>query len=224
MSVLDQLKDYRVVKVVLPLQDGGQQLVDGVAKTTTSPQFEITFLPDQLKADLLNQADFCRVSFDVAGSTKSIRAKITSVLSDAKLQLEMVESFAHVQKRAYFRVDADFSVSYWVLSEENPLVKSIQTSINISGGGLRLPVDEKLRDGTEIGLEIVFDAPEARVVECTAQVMRTFEMVHGGMEVALKFVDLEEEDEDTIVAYCLAEQRKQLRLKVKVMGAGEGNS
>ncbi len=136
----------------------------------------------------------------------------------------MVESFAHVQKRAYFRVDADLSVSYWVLGEENPLAKSIQTSINISGGGLRLPVDEKLRDGTELGLEIVFDAPEARVVECVAAVVRTFEMAHGRMEVALKFVDLEEEDEDTIVAYCLAEQRKQLRLKGKVLGAGEGDS
>ncbi|MCK4690174.1 MAG: hypothetical protein KAT20_00080, partial [Desulfuromonadales bacterium] len=152
MSVLDQLKDYRVVKVVLPLQDGGQQQIDGVAKTTTSPQFEITFLQDQLNTDLFNQDDFCQVSFDVAGSTKSIRAKITSVLSDAKLQLEMVESSPRAQKRAYFRVNADLSVSYWVLSEENPLVKSIQTSINISGGGLRLPVDEKFRDGTEIGL------------------------------------------------------------------------
>ena len=30
--------------------------------------------------------------------------------------------------------------------------------------------------------------------------------------------DLEEEDQDAIVAYCLAEQRKQLRLKVQLLG------
>ena len=48
MSALDHLKEYRVVKVVLPLQEGGQQLIDGVAKTTTPPVFEVTFLPEQL--------------------------------------------------------------------------------------------------------------------------------------------------------------------------------
>jgi len=32
------------------------------------------------------------------------------------------------------------------------------------------------------------------------------------------FDDIEQEDQDAIVAYCLAEQRKQLRLKVQVLG------
>ncbi|WP_303722756.1 flagellar brake protein [Malonomonas rubra] len=218
MSVLDNLKEYRVVKVVLPLQEGGQQLIDGVAKATTPPQLEITFLPDQLNVEALNQDETCQVSFDVAGSTRSIRAKITSALNDSKLQMEMVESFTHVQTRAYFRVDADLSVSYWVLSEGIPLARSINTPVNISGGGLRLPVDEPLKDGTEIGLEIVLDAPEPRVVECEGRVVRTYGSGPTGRQVALTFVDLEEEDQDAIVAYCLAEQRKQLRLKVQVLG------
>jgi PilZ domain len=218
MSVLDQLNEYRVVRVILPLQEGGQQLIDGVAKTTTPPQLEITFLPDQLTTDDLSMDEPCQISFDVAGSTKSIRAKITAVLSDAKLQMEMVESFTHVQKRAYFRVDADLSVSYWVLTEGDPLARSIHTPVNISGGGLRVPVDEPLKDGTEIGLELILDAPDPRVVECTAQVVRTYDGGPTGRQVALTFVDMEEEDQDAIVAYCLAEQRKQLRLKVKVLG------
>jgi len=218
MSVLDQLKEYRVVRVVLPLEAGGQQLIDGVAKATTPPQLEVTFLPDQLSIEDLSKDEPCQISFDVAGSTKSIRAKITEILSDAKLQLEMVESYTHVQKRAYFRVDADLSVSYWVLSEGTPLARSINTPVNISGGGLRVPVDEPLRDGTEIGLEIILDAPEPRVVECAAKVVRTYEGGPTGRQVALSFVDLEEEDQDAIVAYCLAEQRKQLRLKVQVLG------
>lgn len=218
MSVLDQLKDYRVVRVVLPLQEGGQQQVDGVAKTTTPPQIEITFLPDQLDFDALNVEEPCQISFDVAGATKTVRAKIISVLSDAKLQLEMVESFSHVQKRSYFRVDAELSVSYWVISEGSPSAKSIQTPVNISGGGLRVPVDEPLKDGAEIGLELIIDGPEPRVVECVAQVVRTYDTGPTGKQVAMSFVDMEDEDQDAIVAYCLAEQRKQLRLKVQVLG------
>lgn len=218
MSVLDQLQDYRVVKVVLPLAEGGQQLIDGVAKATTPPEIEVTFLPEQLDVESLNLGETCQISFDVGGSTRSVRAKISSVVSDAKLQLEMVESFTHVQKRAYFRVDADLSVSYWVLEEECPLARSIQTPVNISGGGVRLPVDEPLPEGVKLGLELVLDGPEPKVVECAARVVRSYEGGPTGKQVALTFVDLEEEDQDAIVAYCLAEQRKQLRLKVQVLG------
>jgi len=217
MSVLDHLKEYRVVKVVLPLQEGDHQLLDGVAKVTTSPQFEITFLPDQLKTEALNLQEPCQVSFDIAGTTKLIRAKLDAVVSDAKLLFELVESFNHVQKRAYFRVDADLSVSYWVIDSENPAAKSVNTPVNISGGGLRLPVAEKLKRGTKIGLEIVLDVPQPRVVECVARVVSTYDMGNGKQQVALSFADIEPEDQDAIVAYCLAEQRKQLRLKVQVL-------
>lgn len=217
MSVLNQLKDYRVVKVSLPLLDGKKKSLDAVAKTTASPQFEVTFLPDQLKPELLNPEEFCLVTFDVAGETKSIKAKVVSAAEEAKLLLEMVESFAYIQKRGYFRVDADLSVSYWVIDEEHPSAKSVQTPVNISGGGLRLPVSEKIKEGTRLGLEIVIDVPQAAVIECVGKVVATYD--DGGEQLlALTFVDIEEEDQDAIIAYCLAEQRKQLRLKVKVLG------
>jgi hypothetical protein len=217
MSVLDHLKDYRVVRVSLPLLDGQQQSLDAVAKVTTSPQFEITFLPDQLHADTLNSEEFCHIGFDVAGENKSIKARVASVIDEAKLLLEMVDSFTHVQKREYFRVDTDLSVSYWVIDEDNPSAKSVQTSVNISGGGVRLPVSETIKEGTHLGLEIIIDSPQPAVVECVAEVVGTYD-VGGVKQLALSFADIEDEDQDAIVAYCLAEQRKQLRLKVKVLG------
>ncbi|MCW9050310.1 MAG: PilZ domain-containing protein [Deltaproteobacteria bacterium] len=217
MSVLDHLKDYRVVRVSLPLLDGQQQSLDAVAKVTTSPQFEITFLPDQLHADTLNSEEFCHIGFDVAGENKSIKARVASVVDEAKLLLEMVDSFTHVQKREYFRVDTDLSVSYWVIDEDNPSAKSVQTSVNISGGGVRLPVSETIKEGTHLGLEIIIDSPQPAVVECVAEVVGTYD-VGGVKQLALSFADIEDEDQDAIVAYCLAEQRKQLRLKVKVLG------
>ncbi len=68
-----------------------------------------------------------------------------------------------------------------------------------------------------MGLEIVIDAPQPSVVECVGKVVGTYD-VGGVRQLALSFVDIEDEDQDVIVAYCLAEQRKQLRLKVKVLG------
>ncbi len=217
MSVLNQLKDYRVVKVSLPLRDGKQLSLDGVAKTTTPPLFEITFLPDQLDAEQLDFAEFCLVKFDVAGENKSIKAKIDSAPEEAKLLLEMVDSFTYTQKREYFRVDADLSVSYWDVDDETATAKSVQTPVNISGGGLRIPVSEAVKEGTRLGLEIVIDSPQPTVIECVGEVVMTY-VVNDVQQVALSFADIEDEDQDAIIAYCLAEQRKQLRLKVKVLG------
>ncbi len=220
MSVLDHLKEYRVVKVTLPLLEGQQQVLDGVAKTTSIPQFEITFLPDQLNVDLLDLGGICQLVFDVAGENKSIKAKIDSVPGEAKLLLEMVDAFTHIQKREYFRVDADLSVSYWVIDEDNPSAKSVQLPVNISGGGLRLPTEEKIKEGTRLGLEVVIDSPQPAVVECVGEVVGNYN-VNGEHQVALKFTDIDDEGQDAIVAYCLAEQRRQLRLKVMVLGNSE---
>jgi hypothetical protein len=221
MSMLNQLKDYRVVKISLPLKDGKQSVLDGVAKVTDPPHFEVTFLPDQLDPAVLNFDEFCMVMFDVAGENKSIKAKIVSAEEEAKLLLEMVDSFSYIQKRGYFRVDADLSVSYWVIDEENPTARSVQTSVNISGGGLRLPVSETIKPGTMLGLEIVIDSPQPRVIECSGEVVSNYDR-GGDKFIALSFVDIDDEDQDAIIAHCLAEQRRQLRLKVKVLGASAG--
>ncbi len=218
MATLEHFNDYRVVKVALKLQNGEPLELDGVARTTTSPQFEVTFLPDQLQAETLNVHEACQVSFDIAGSTKSVKAKIAQVVSDVKLIFEVLESFTYAQKRSYFRVEAELSVSYWLIDDDNSTAKSVNTPVNISGGGMRLPVSEKLQEGAILGLEIVLNMPQPCIVECTAKVVKLYGGgFGGGYQLALSYVDIEQEDQDAIVAYCLAEQRKQLRLKVQVL-------
>lgn len=219
MSALDHLKEYRVVQIDLPRADGSSTLVDGVALATEPPVFEVTFLPDQLQPATFDDQAGCKVAFLAPnGSAQTLHAEVIAVVSDTKLQLRALESFTHNQKRAYFRVDADLSVSYWPLDDENASAQSVQTPVNISGGGIRIPVREPLREGSQVGLEIIVDIPRPRVIECVAVVVRAFPL-GGVMQLALRFVDIEEEDQDAIVAYCFAEQRKQLRLKVHMMGA-----
>ena len=216
MSVLDHLKDYRVVKVTLPLEGGKQTQLDGVARVTNPPEFEVSFLPDQLEALPLDMETTCRVMLDVAGEHKAINARIVEAPTAERLSLEQVESFTYTQKREYFRVDADLSVSYWVIDDHHPVAGSVKSPVNISGGGIRLPVAQKLPEGARVGFEILIDDPRA-VIECVGEVVSCY--ANGDeMVAAFKFVGLEAEDQDAIVSFCLAEQRKQLRLKVKVLG------
>ncbi|MFO7766275.1 MAG: PilZ domain-containing protein [Pelovirga sp.] len=216
MSVLDYLQEYRVVKVTLPLAGGKQSHLDGVARATAPPRFEITFLPDQLETLQLDMETTCRVMLDVAGEHKAISARIVEQPTAERLELEQVESFTYKQKREYFRVDADLSVSYWVIDDEHPVASSVKSPVNISGGGIRLPVSQQLPEGAQVGFEILIDDPRA-VIECVGEVVSCYEDSNG-IFAAFRFVGMEAEDQDAIISFCLAEQRKQLRLKVKVLG------
>lgn len=217
MSALNHLEDYRVVKVVLPLLENKQKALDAVAKINSEPFFEVTFLPSQLQLEQVDLDGLCQVTFDVVGESQSIKAEIASTPGEAKLLLKMVDAFVHVQKREYFRVDATLSVNYWLADSEQQETISIQTQVNISGGGLRFPISEPIVDGTKLGLELVINAPQSMLIECLGQVVGTYD-VAGEKQLAMTFVDIKDEDRDAIIAYCLAAQRKQLRLKVRVLG------
>lgn len=217
MSVLDHLSDYRVVSVTLPLQGEDTVKLDAVAKATSGSFVEVTFLQGQLEAQPVNMEGICRLGFDVGGENKAIKAKIAKRSASSRLIVEMVETFTYQQKRSYFRIDADLSVNYWLIDKEaEPSPNSVRSLVNLSGGGVRFPVKEKLPLGKRIGLELVLDSSEAAVIECEGEVVGNY---NQGRQIltALKFVKIEEDDRDLIVAHCLAEQRKQLRMKVQVL-------
>ena len=55
-------------------------------------------------------------------------------------------------------------------------------------------------------------------VTCIGRVMRVIRTFSGRSQMGVQFEDMENEERDKIVAFCLAEQRRQLRLKVQVVG------
>jgi hypothetical protein len=218
MSALKHLREYRVVQITLPRHNGDSSVIDGVALAKEPPVFEVTFLPDQLQPDTLDDQTSCSISFMAPdGSIQNLTAEVVSCASDTKLQLRMLETSSQAQKRAYFRVDAALSVSYWPIDVEDANAQSVQTPVNLSGGGIRIPAKEAMPEGAKIGLEIILDTPNRRVIECTGVVVRSF-LLGGVMQLALRYIAIEEDDQDALIAYCFAEQRKQLRLKIHMLG------
>lgn len=220
MSALDHLKEYRVVQISLPRNGGELETVDGVALATAPPIFEVTFLPDHLQPETLNEQGSCRLTYLAPnGSLQTINAEIVTVVSDSKLHLRLLEGYSQEQKRAYFRVDTNLAVSYWSLDDTDANACSAPPPVNLSGGGIRIAVKKALRKGSDVGLEIILDDPRPRVIECVATVIRSFRL-GGVMQMAMRYTQIEEEDRDAIIAYCFAEQRRQLREKVHMLGTG----
>ncbi|MBW6510119.1 MAG: PilZ domain-containing protein [Desulfuromonadales bacterium] len=215
MSILAYLDDYRVVKITLPIEGGAVAQFDAVARVIKAPQFEVIFLTGQLKEYALDPTVLCLLVFDVAGAIKSIQARIDHQPAADKLVLELVESFSYLQKREYFRVDAELVISWWRVDDEDAAVSTVQGTANISGGGVRFPVAEKVSRGEHLGVKILLNV-DLPLIECVGEVVGSY-LLGRDHFLALKFVAIENDDRDEIIAFCLAEQRRQLRLKVQVL-------
>lgn len=217
MSILDYLRDYRVVKIGLPVADGAVSPLDAVAKVTTSPRLEVIFLKGQLESLAVRMGEGCRITFDVAGVIHTIQATILEQSAPSRLLLQMVEGLSHEQKRDYFRVDACLTVRWWRIDDEEdaPVVTSVQGIVNVSGGGIRLPVTEPIPVGSRVGLAIELE-PDSSVIECVAEVVGVYQFSREAA-AAMKFVEIQPLDRDAVIAFCLAEQRRQLRVKVQVV-------
>ncbi len=163
MSILDHLEDYRVVKISLPLEGGAVVQLDAVARVTKTPQFEVIFLKGQLKDHALDPTLLCRLTFDASGTIKAIQARIDRQPADDKLVLELVESFSYLQKREYFRVDAELVIGWWRIEDEDAVLHTVQAKANISGGGVRFPVVEKIPRGERLGMKILLEVDKPMI-------------------------------------------------------------
>jgi c-di-GMP-binding flagellar brake protein YcgR len=175
----------------------------------------VIFLQGQLAQHALDPTRLCRLSFDVAGAIKSIQARIDHQPATDKLVLELLESFSYKQKREYFRIDAELVISWWRLEDEDAVLTTVQAKASISGGGMRFPVTEKVPRGERLAVKILFDV-DKEMIECVGEVVGSY-LLGRERSLALKFVDIKDNDREEIIAFCLAEQRRQLRFKVQVL-------
>ncbi|MCP3178444.1 PilZ domain-containing protein [Desulfuromonas sp. KJ2020] len=219
LTLLSHLQDSKVVRVFVPLKNGDRKRLDGVAKVVNDTLVEVSFLPDQLPVSDIEILQKALISLDTGDGTLSLNCSIEKIVSDEKLLLMATESISHEQKREWFRVDGNFAVKYWPVTEKGAPSGDTATgeTIDISGGGVRLAVKECLPVRTRLRMEIEM-AEHGEKVTCIGRVMRVIRTFSGRSQMGVQFEDMENEERDKIVAFCLAEQRRQLRLKVQVVG------
>ncbi|WP_155875461.1 PilZ domain-containing protein [Desulfuromonas sp. AOP6] len=207
------------MRVFVPLKNGDKKRLDGVAKVVKDTLVEVSFVPDQLPVADIEPAQKALISLDTGDGTFSLNCSIEQVVSDEKLLLMATESISHEQKREWFRVDAAFVVKYWPVTEKGAPNgdTAMGETIDVSGGGVRIAVKECLPVRTRLRLEIEMTEPHNNIT-CIGRVMRVIRTFSGRSQMGVQFEDIENDERDKIVSFCLAEQRRQLRLKVQVVG------
>lgn len=219
VALLDYLSTPKPVRIFVPLQGGGRVRLNCVARLIKSPRLEAEFGSGLLPINDIDLNGKCLISYDTGGPTLSLYSSIEQIEGTRKLKLIAIESVNHEQKRQFFRVDAELRVRYWLKppTETPPEETWPCRGLNISGGGILLHLDEPLPKAQRlIGLEIDLPEPKPERIRCVAQVIRAVKRDNDKLEVALQFEKITAEARDKIVAFCFAEQRKQLRFRVRI--------
>lgn len=216
MLALDHLKKHRAVMASLPITGEQPLTLECVARRNSVDIVEATFLPGQLPVKRLDLNSTCRLFFEDEGRTFRLRAKIEEIIDNEKLRLRAIETALQVGEREYFRVNAEFSVKYRRLTDDADIkTRQFSGQMNISGGGILLPVTERVRNSDRFSLTLILSQEPLKEVHCIARVVRTCPLAEGRQGAGLHFVEIEPPDRDAIIGFCMAAQRLELRNKVQ---------
>lgn len=159
----------------------------------------------------------CLLHFDAASEVLCILACVDEVMTPQKLRLSCFKTITQAQKRQYFRVDTEVAVDLQHFAGKRA-ASMVGESINISASGILVSFPEPLEKKKGIWLEIELPEPQNRDIRCICHVVRISKGSAGDHQVAFHFDKMNPKDREDLISFCLTQQRKQLRLKVRILG------
>lgn len=115
-----------------------------------------------------------------------------------------------IQRRCYFRLEVKRGVLYRRVDEEWEPAEDFKktTTIDISGGGIKMVLPEDLSN--DIILELKLDIPEVKGVPIISKLIRSYELPDG-KAAGIKFIDINHRTRDAIMGWLFDYQRKLRR-------------
>jgi PilZ domain len=216
-DLLEYMRELPVVKVVIPTVTTSFFMESKILSISPS-SFDIELLPQQAILKGLDFLGSCTLSCEKGGVVFFLKAKIDVIQSETRLRLLPQQVSEQPQKREYFRIDAVVYLKFWLLEQKDTDQPRVtQQQVNLSGNGLRFTIENPLYVGQAIGLELHLPESDGEMlVMGVGRVVRVSQTERHEQEAALELTELQESEEDKIIRFCLAEQRKQLRMKVHV--------
>ncbi|HHW56566.1 MAG TPA: flagellar brake protein [Clostridia bacterium] len=118
------------------------------------------------------------------------------------LEIVPITGVERLQRRQYFRLEKLIPFTYTIGGNEEKIYKGIIQ--DISGGGLKCRVDNKLEVGTVINCTFNLDEE----ITVNGKVVRYEELLEKGYEVGICYLDIDEKTREKIISYIFEEQRK----------------
>lgn len=133
----------------------------------------------------------------------------------AVLTIEAASELKKHQRRNHYRQDHMEKALIWVCGKDDKQDKkaaSKASTKNISGSGLCVVMENDIPKGTEIDIE--FNLTESILIRAKCIVIRnkSFEVKNRTTyEIGLKYTELSDKDQDSIIRYIFGKQRAKLK-------------
>ncbi|MFW5981245.1 MAG: flagellar brake protein [bacterium] len=133
----------------------------------------------------------------------------------ALITIEKIGELKRIQRREFFRLDAKKKVKYRLIEdpldpeEDEPIELKETETIDISGGGIKMNVDNDFpREGF---VELYLDLPEIDSIPIFGKIVNEYSLADG-RAVGIKFLDIARAVQEKIISW-LFDYQRQLRKK-----------
>ncbi|AGF79652.1 putative glycosyltransferase [Desulfocapsa sulfexigens DSM 10523] len=219
-ETIKKIADSETAKIDIPTKNNQTIRLDCIYKESISPNFFLVFPPKKLP-EAIDLEKHCPVSIKHGQTSLTVTAKITAINGDRTLELTAKNSVRPESLREYFRVGANVSITarYDPESMESkiPSWNMDGHTLDMSGSGVLAIFPEDPKSRHKISLQIHL-AGNRNPVHCIGHVVRSRRLRRDSYQVAFHFDSINAKDKDSIISYCLREQRNQLRKKVQTAG------
>jgi len=218
-KTIQQLPDSETAQIDLTNTTGQIIRLNCIYKVSESPSFFLIFPPKTLPEDIDIEVH-CPISIKTDKSSLTLIAKITDIKGDRTLELIAKNNVKPESLREYFRVDAKVNIeaSFKALTPDAQIPSwSLKgRTLDLSGSGLLAILPEEPQTKNKITLLInLSDKHDS--IECKAHIIRTKRLRRGKYQVSFHFDSISPKNKDSIISFCLKEQRNRLRDKIQTI-------
>jgi hypothetical protein len=122
----------------------------------------------------------------------------------AAVDAQLWKMFVEINRKLGMLLDS-------LVADNGQMKKYDRKAVNISASGIRFTVHEQHEAGEVVELKMMLPVSPPLGVIAYGQVARAEKLVSGGYGVALHFIDLDDETQETIIQYVLKRQRETMR-------------
>ncbi|PIE58419.1 MAG: hypothetical protein CSA33_03080 [Desulfobulbus propionicus] len=218
-EIIEKLESGSAAVVTLAEHGGEKVRLNCAFRSGESPTFDLLFPPHALKTHTLDLGVNCQVVVKHRGNEVNIIAELDQALNERCLRFIGREPIKPEALRDYFRVGINTNIEIGYMPDPKEVkAKNWQmmgTTIDLSASGVLALFAERPLSNNRLYIWIT-ELESGNIIHCTGNVVRTYRMRKNKYQVAMHFENVSQKIRDTLIAFCLQEQRRQLRDNLQI--------
>lgn len=219
-ELLNKIQDSANVFIDIPLSIGGYKRGTCIYKQLQPPLLKLIFPPKSLPdAEEINIDELCRLSIKNSTNSIALAGRIQEIENERVLYVVAQEPLRQELVREYFRVAVRAPVQASYTPREKEIIsrpwKLEGETVDLSASGVLTVLPKPPLNKLNIFLEI-FLPDNFGSVMTLADVVRIQRLRREKFHVAFHFRTIEPRTQDHLIAFCMQQQRKLLRNKVRI--------